>query len=44
MSKHPIIHVEFSANDREAAAQFYHDIFDWEIQHMPEMTYLIYVR
>jgi predicted enzyme related to lactoylglutathione lyase len=37
--KHPIVHIEFSANDREAAAQFYHEIFGWEIQHMPEMDY-----
>jgi predicted enzyme related to lactoylglutathione lyase len=39
MSKHPIVHIEFSADDREAAAQFYHDVFSWEIQHMPEMNY-----
>ena len=39
MSKHPIVHIEFSASDREAAAQFYHDVFGWEIQHMPEMNY-----
>jgi predicted enzyme related to lactoylglutathione lyase len=39
MSKHPIVHIEFSANDREAAAQFYNEIFGWEIQHMPEMNY-----
>ena len=39
MSRHPIVHVEFSANDREAAGKFYHDLFGWEIQHMPEMNY-----
>jgi len=39
MYKHPIVHIEFSANDREKSAQFYHDIFGWEIQHMPEMNY-----
>lgn len=39
MFKHPIVHIEFSANDREAAAQFYNDVFGWEIQHMPEMNY-----
>ena len=39
MHKHPIVHIEISANDREAAAQFYHEIFGWEIQHMPEMNY-----
>ena len=39
MAKHPIVHIEFSAQDREAAAQFYHEVFGWEIQHMPEMNY-----
>ena len=39
MHKHPIVHIEISAKDREAAAQFYHEIFGWEIQHMPEMNY-----
>ncbi len=39
MSKHPIVHIEFSASDREATAQFYSDVFGWQIQHMPEMNY-----
>ncbi|MBT3391091.1 MAG: VOC family protein [Chloroflexi bacterium] len=39
MSKHPIIHIEFSAADREAAGQFYNSVFDWKIQQMPEMNY-----
>jgi uncharacterized protein len=39
MHEHPIVHIEFSANDREAAAQFYHEVFGWEVQHMPEMNY-----
>jgi predicted enzyme related to lactoylglutathione lyase len=39
MSKHPIVHIEFSASDREAAARFYQEIFGWEVQHMPEMNY-----
>ena len=32
MSKHPIVHIEFSANDRKAAAQFYQDVFGWKIK------------
>jgi len=39
MSKHPIVHVEFSALDREAAGRFYADLFGWEVQQMPEMNY-----
>lgn len=39
MYQHPIVHIEFSAKDREAAAQFYNQVFGWEIQHMPEMNY-----
>ncbi len=39
MSKHPIVHVEISANDREAAGKFYAELFDWNIQQMPEMNY-----
>jgi len=39
MSKHPIVHVEFSAHDREAAGDFYSKLFDWKVQQMPEMNY-----
>jgi predicted enzyme related to lactoylglutathione lyase len=39
MSKHPIVHIEFSAHDREASGKFYADLFGWEIQQMPEMSY-----
>ncbi len=39
MSKHPIVHVEFSANDRETAGDFYSKLFDWKVQQMPEMNY-----
>jgi uncharacterized protein len=39
MTKHPIIHVEFSAKDREAAGKFYHELFDWEIKQIPDMDY-----
>jgi len=36
---HPIVHVEFSALDREQSGKFYADLFGWEIQHMPEYSY-----
>ena len=39
MSKHPIVHVEFSTHDREATGKFYADLFDWKIEQMPEMSY-----
>jgi predicted enzyme related to lactoylglutathione lyase len=39
MSKHPIVHIEFSSNDREADAKFYSELFGWKFQQMPEMNY-----
>jgi uncharacterized protein len=39
MSNHPIVHIEFSAKDRESASAFYHDLFGWEIQQFPDMNY-----
>jgi hypothetical protein len=42
MSKHPIVHIEFSAKDREEAGKFYSDLFDWNVQQMPEMNYAMF--
>lgn len=39
MSEHNIVHVEFSAEDREAAGKFYSQLFGWEIEQIPEMNY-----
>ena len=39
MSKNPIVHIEFSAQDREETSKFYTDLFGWEVQHIPEMNY-----
>jgi len=39
MSEHHIVHVEFSAEDREAAGKFYRELFGWEIVQIPEMNY-----
>jgi predicted enzyme related to lactoylglutathione lyase len=39
MSNHPIVHIEFSAQDREAAGKFYSDVFGWKVNQMPEMDY-----
>lgn len=42
MSKHPIVHIEFSAKDLEEAGKFYSDLFGWNIQQMPEMNYAMF--
>ena len=39
MSEHPIVHVEFSAQDRQAAGKFYSELFGWKVQQIPEMNY-----
>jgi uncharacterized protein len=39
MSSHPVVHIEFSAKDRESAAQFYGDLFGWQTQQMPDYNY-----
>lgn len=43
MENHPIIHVEFSAKDREATGKFYHDLFGWEVRQIPEMHYATFM-
>lgn len=42
MSEHPIVHVEFSAHDPGAAAEFYAELFGWKITPMPEMNYFTF--
>lgn len=39
MSKYPVVHIEFSARDLEAAGKFYSQLFGWKITQMPEMNY-----
>ncbi len=39
MSKHPIVHIEISANDRREAADFYSKVFGWGMQHIDDMHY-----
>ncbi len=39
MSQHPIVHIEITAKDREAAGKFYSEIFGWKVQQLPEMNY-----
>jgi hypothetical protein len=35
MPASPIVHVELSAHDPQAAAAFYRDVFQWQIQPLP---------
>ena len=39
MSSHPIVHIEFSAKDRQEAGKFYSELFGWKVEQMPEMNY-----
>ncbi len=39
MAKHPIVHIELSAKDRQKAEKFYTDVFGWDVQQMPQMNY-----
>jgi predicted enzyme related to lactoylglutathione lyase len=39
MSNHPIVHIEFSSTDREAAAKFYSELFGWKVEQIPQMNY-----
>lgn len=42
MSKRNVMHVEIPAADVEAAGRFYHELFGWKIQHVPEMNYTMW--
>jgi uncharacterized protein len=42
MSKYPIVHIEFSANQLEESEKFFSQVFGWKIQQMPEMNYAMY--
>jgi predicted enzyme related to lactoylglutathione lyase len=34
-----VVHFEVPFDDADRALAFYRDVFDWEIQPMPEMNY-----
>jgi predicted enzyme related to lactoylglutathione lyase len=42
MSKHPIVHIEFSSNDPGVSAKFYSELFGWKTQAIPEMNYITF--
>ena len=35
----PVVHFEFWSRDPQGIADFYNRVFDWDIQHIPEMDY-----
>lgn len=39
MSQHPFSHIELSAHDRKASADFYATVFGWEVRHLDDMSY-----
>jgi uncharacterized protein len=42
MSKRNVVHVEIPAVNVETAGKFYQELFDWKIQHVPEMNYTMW--
>ena len=42
MSKHTFVHIELSARDPKKAADFYAKVFEWSIQEIPEMNYIMF--
>lgn len=42
MSKRNVVHVEIPAANVEAAGQFYHDLFDWKLEHVAEFNYTMW--
>jgi len=42
MSKRNIVHVEIPAANVKAAGEFYHELFGWKIDHMPDMNYTMW--
>jgi len=39
VASHPIVHIEIPTESRERAGDFYSQVFDWNVQQMPEMIY-----
>lgn len=35
----PVVHWEFWSKDPARVSEFYASVFDWEIQHIPELNY-----
>ena len=39
MSKRNVVHVEIPAANVETAGKFYHELFDWKLEHVKEFNY-----
>jgi uncharacterized protein len=42
MSKHPIVHIEFSSRDLTESEKFYSEAFGWKTQAIPELDYAMF--
>src|SRR5690242_4997252 len=42
MANHPIVHLDIPANDSAAAAQFYADVFGWQLHHAADVNYWMF--
>ena len=42
VSKRNVVHVEIPAADVQAAGKFYQELFNWKLQHVPEMNYTMW--
>jgi uncharacterized protein len=42
MDKHPIVHIEFAAQDPKTAGEFYAKLFGWNVEHMEAMNYTMF--
>jgi len=42
MTKRNIVHIEIPAADVVNAGKFYHDLFGWKIESIPEMNYTMW--
>jgi predicted enzyme related to lactoylglutathione lyase len=42
MSKHEIVHIEFSAKDPKGLGKFYAALFGWKIEYAKEMDYVMF--
>lgn len=42
MSSHPVVHIEISAKDPDAARKFYAEVFDWKTSIDQQMDYAMF--
>ena len=42
MAQHPIVHVDIPVGNPDTDGKFYAELFDWQIESMPEMNYTMF--